>query len=137
MTRASATSIPYEVLLNIFTHLIDPEAIETGDQPSLKHATLVCRTWVNPAQSILWQSGATLQGDRDVEKFVSTASRRRVGPKEISLHGLRDAKSLPKLWDSIKGVESLYIVAQGVPISAATFDHPALAGKVFILPLSS
>ncbi|GAA6015874.1 hypothetical protein JCM11491_007222 [Sporobolomyces phaffii] len=122
----TAGTLPPELLLEVFAHLDD--AAGEVDQQSLKHATLVCRAWADPAQSILWQAGATLDGDRDVERFVSTAPRRRVGPKEILVYGLRTVESLDKLWPSIAGVESLVIVSEGGVYSAKNFDHPALAG---------
>ncbi|GAA5975684.1 hypothetical protein JCM5350_002692 [Sporobolomyces pararoseus] len=124
MEASPATLLPPELLLEVFSHLLDES--NEFDQQSLKSSTLVCRKWSEPAQSILWQSGATLQGDKDVQKFVGTASRRRVGPKEILVYGLRNVKLLPKLWESIAGVESLVIVSEGGNFSTETFNHSAL-----------
>ncbi|GAA5962788.1 hypothetical protein JCM3765_001518 [Sporobolomyces pararoseus] len=125
MEASPIALLPPELLLEVFSHLTDDS--NEVDQQSLKSATLVCRSWSDPAQSILWQSGATLQGDKDVQKFIGTASRRRVGPKEILVYDLRNVKLLPRLWESVVGVESLVIVSEGGSFSAETFDHPALA----------
>lgn len=127
MDPSPAASVPPELLLEIFSHLVDDSG--EFDQQSLKNCTLVSRTWSDPAQAVLWQSGATLESDKDVQKFVSTASRRRVGPKEILVYGLRDVNLLQRLWECIEGVESLVIASEGGSFSAETFNHSALAGK--------
>ncbi|GAA5909467.1 F-box protein [Sporobolomyces salmoneus] len=124
MSTIEGVTLPPELLLEVFSHLEDGGQV---DQQSLKNSTLVCRAWADPAQSVLWQSGAVLEGDKDVKKFIGTASRRRVGAKEISVYGLRNVKLLEKLWDSIAGVENLTIVCEGGSISAKTFNHPALS----------
>lgn len=127
MTSSPAASLPPELLFEIFSQFEDVEG--EADQQSLKHATLVCRAWADPAQSVLWQSGATLEGDDDVRKFIRTAPRRRVGPKDISIFNLRRVELLDALWPHVEGIETLLVGSQGGVISAETFEHSALSGS--------
>lgn len=132
MNESPATQLPPELLLVIFSHLQNSQDEEQADQISLKFATLVCRAFTEPAQAILWQSGATLEGAGDLEKFIKSASRRRVGPKELTVKDGRDAideKLLIRLWDSIRGVARLTIISGETRVSAETFNHAALAGS--------
>ncbi|GAA5872955.1 hypothetical protein JCM16303_006891 [Sporobolomyces ruberrimus] len=119
MTSSPVAMLPPELLLEIFS--------QSPDQEDLKRCTLVCQAWRDEAQSVLWRSGATLVGDEDIRRFVGTASRRRVNPKEMTICNLRNPRLLSTLWSSIAGVETLVILSEGGTFSAETFNHPALA----------
>ncbi|GAA5900203.1 hypothetical protein JCM6882_002273 [Rhodosporidiobolus microsporus] len=99
-------SLPPELLTDIFSHLyttLEP------DLDSLKSATLVCSSWRDSAQRLVWAAGAELQDENDLSLYVSSAGRRRGGPKEIAVHGYKETGTLERLFGVCGGLRWLMI----------------------------
>ncbi|GAA5837192.1 hypothetical protein JCM11251_005281 [Rhodosporidiobolus azoricus] len=99
-------SLPPELLSDVLSHLyttLEP------DLDSLKNAALVCRSWRDPAQRLVWAAGAELQDEAELQRFISTSSTRRGGPKEIAVHGYKDRSSLDELLGVCGGLKWLML----------------------------
>ncbi|BGP14837.1 hypothetical protein JCM10213_002724 [Rhodosporidiobolus nylandii] len=103
---ATIHSLPPELVGEVLSHFF---AVDDVHVESLKAASLVCRAWRDPAQTFVWQSGAELRSEEDIEAFVRTRHLRRTGPKEIAVHGYKDRRSLKKLFEVCDGLRWLMV----------------------------
>jgi hypothetical protein len=92
-TRATIHSLPPELLGDILSHLFTTDEIHLD---SLKSASLVHSSWQHPAQAFIWAAGAELNSSDDVEQYIRTSARRRGGPREVAVHGYKDAEQLKR-----------------------------------------
>ncbi|GAA5861368.1 hypothetical protein JCM8547_006108 [Rhodosporidiobolus lusitaniae] len=121
---ASISSLPSELIDEILSQFFSEDDV---DVDSLKAASLVCRAWREPAQRFVWASGAELRNEQDVQRYIKSASRRRSGPKELAVHGFKDAASLKKLFEVCGGLRWLMIATPDRDFKSELLASPALS----------
>jgi hypothetical protein len=129
---ATIHSLPPELLADCLSHLFTTDFI---DLDSLKSASLVSSTFRHPAQRLVWAAGAEVRSGDDVERFIASSGRRRGGPREVAIHGYKDAAQLKRLFEVCGGLRWLMIATPDRALDATALASAQLSSAFFLSSL--